>query len=206
MIQETERHNDTSFPEFDEAGVAAIRLLQGVVYEEDEATWNILLANEFELEAYFVKIGLSLVVNRSEGLAYLRQFEDEHRTGGYERLPRLFRKTPLGYEASLLCVLLREEYRRFEDEDVDNERCVVQVETLFDAWKAFFPKHGDEFKRRERLVKSFKKLHELKFVSPMANDSQSWEVKKLLKARISVEDLEDLLRQMTKSQQNEQSE
>lgn len=205
MTHQIEPHDNNILPEFDEMGVAAICLLQGVVYEQDEATWNILLTNEFELETYFLKIGLSLIVNRGEGLAYLRQFDDEYRTGGYERLPRLFRKTPLGYEPSLLCVLLRDEYRRFEDEDLDNERCVVQVDTLFDTWKAFFPKDADEFKLRERLVKSLKKLDDLKFVSVMSEEADSWEVKKLLKARVPVEDLEKLLRQMSRTEPNERS-
>ena len=77
---------------------------------------RILLNNESDLAEYFSEIGLALVIDRGEGIAYLKQFEDDERSEGYERLPRLFRKTPLGYEATLLCVLLRDEYRRFEEE------------------------------------------------------------------------------------------
>ena len=107
-------------PEFREMGIAAVRLLQGVLYAEEVSAWDALLANEVELANYFAKIGLVVVVDRGEGLAYLRQLAEDERTGGYEKLPRLFRRTPLGYDATLLCVLLRDEYRRFEDEDVDN--------------------------------------------------------------------------------------
>ena len=133
----------SELPEFRERGVAAVRLLQGVVYEDDEQTWAILLGNESDLGDYFCEIGLTLIIDRPEGIAYLRQFDDDERTGGYERLPRLFRKTPLGYEATLLCVLLRDEYRRFEEEDLDNERCIVDVESLLDVWKSFF--QGNNF-------------------------------------------------------------
>ena len=91
--------------EFRERGIAAVRLLQGVVYADDEDTWAILLDNESDLTDYFCQIGLALVIDRSEGLAYLRQFDDDERTGGYERIPRLFRRSPLGYEATLLCVI-----------------------------------------------------------------------------------------------------
>jgi hypothetical protein len=97
-------------PEFLEMGIAAVRLLQGVLYAEDIAAWDALLASEVELTNYFARIGLVVVIDRSEGLAYLKQVADEERTGGYERLPRLFRRTPLGYDATLLCVLLRDEY------------------------------------------------------------------------------------------------
>ena len=88
-------------PEFRERGIAAIRLLQGVLYEDDGEAWEILLRSESDLEDYFCQIGLSLVIDRAEGLAYLKQFDDDERTAGYERLPRLFRKTPLVYEAKI---------------------------------------------------------------------------------------------------------
>jgi hypothetical protein len=181
-----------SLPEFREAGIAAVRLLQGVVYEEDEAAWNILLANESELADYFLRIGLALVIDRGDGLAYLRQLGDDERTDGYERLPRLFRRTPLGYEATLLCALLRDEYRRFEDEDLDNQRCVVETDALVDAWKDFFPASADELQLRKRLSTNLRRLEELKFVKLFQSAPESWEVRKLLKARLPVEELENL--------------
>lgn len=179
-------------PEFRERGVAAIRLLQGVIYQDDEETWSILVSNESDLTDYFCQIGLALVIDRTEGLAYLKQFDEDERTGGYERLPRLFRKTPLGYEATILCVLLRDEYRRFEEEDLDNERCVVEVESLFDLWKSFFPADSDDVGLRRRLVTALNQLDKLKFVRNLPSDTDSWEVRKLLKARIPIEELENL--------------
>ncbi len=179
-------------PEFRERGIAAVKLLQGVVYNDDEDVWSILLNNESDLTDYFCQIGLALVIDRGEGIAYLKQFDDDERTDGYERLPRLFRKTPLGYEATLLCVLLRDEYRRFEEEDLDNERCVVETEAVFELWKTFFPGKSDEVALRKRLIAAFNQLDKLKFVRAMPSDPDLWEVRKLLKARITLEELESL--------------
>lgn len=179
-------------PEFRERGIAAVKLLQGVVYNDDEEAWSILLNNESDLSDYFCQIGLALVIDRGEGIAYLKQFDDDERTEGYERLPRLFRKTPLGYEATLLCVLLRDEYRRFEEEDLDNERCVVETEAVFELWKTFFPSESDEVPLRKRLLAAFNQLDKLKFVRAMPSDPDVWEVRKLLKARITLEELETL--------------
>ena len=176
-------------PEFRERGITAIRLLQGVVSEDDPEAWDLLLRSESDLEDYFCQIGLALVIDRAEGLAYLKQFDDDERSGGYERLPRLFRKTPLGYEATILCVLLRDEYRRFEEEDLDNERCVVAIEPLFDLWKSFFPSESDEIGLRKRLIAALNQLEKIKFVRNLQPDADSWEVRKLLKARITIEDL-----------------
>ena len=151
----------SEIPEFRERGIVAVHLLQGVIYEEQEEIWSLLLSNESDLSDYFCEIGLSLVIDRTEGMAYLRQFSDDERTGGYERLPRLFRKTPLTYKVTLLCVLLREEYRKFEEEDLDNERCVVEVDSLFELWKPCFPAESDEVTLRKQLIASLKQLENL---------------------------------------------
>ncbi|MDZ7620159.1 MAG: DUF4194 domain-containing protein [Patescibacteria group bacterium] len=192
--------NGSDLPEFHELGVPAVRLLQGVLYDDDETTWQILLANESDLTTYFARIGLALVIDRGEGLAYLGQLTDDQRTGGYERLPRLFRRTPLGYPATLLCVLLRDEYRRFEDEDLDNERCVVETAALLDAWKAFFPAASDEVQLRKKLLATLNKLEDLKFVRSAGPGDEAWEVRKLLKARLPLDALEDLRDQLMKAE------
>lgn len=179
-------------PEFRERGIAAVKLLHGAVYSDDEEGWSILLNNESDLTDYFCQIGLALVIDRGEGIAYLKPFDEDERTEGYERLPRLFRKTPLSYEATLLCVLLRDEYRRFEEEDLDNERCVVETDAVFELWKTFFPAESDEVALRRRFITAFNQLDKLKFVKAMPSERDSWEVRKLLKARITLEELESL--------------
>lgn len=184
-------------PDFDELGIPAVRLLQGVLYAEETAAWDILLARESDLATYFARIGLVLVIDRDEHLAYLRQLDDDHRTGGYERLPRLFRRAPLGYPATLLCVLLRDEYRRFEDEDLDNERCIVEVDALMDEWKQFFPSDSDEVRLRKQLLSALASLERLRFVRKFGTGGNTWEVAKLLKARLPLDELESLRAQMS---------
>lgn len=191
----------TELPEFRELGIPAVRLMQGVVYAQDQDVWDILLSYESDLTDYFARVGLVVVVDRSEGLAYLRQFGDGERVAGYERLPRLFRRTALGYDATLLCVLLRDEYRRFEDEDLENERCVVEVETLVDSWKSFFPAESDDVTLRKRLNTTLKKLEELKFVVRFESDNDEWEIRKILKARLPLDELELLRDRLLKAEQ-----
>lgn len=182
----------SDIPEFRERGIVAVNLLQGVIYEEQADLWSLLLSNESDLSEYFCEIGLTLIIDRAEGIAYLRQFGDEERTGGYERLPRLFKKTPLSYKPTLLCVLLREEYRKFEEEDLDNERCVIEVDSLFELWKSCFPANSDEVILRKQLITALNQLEKIKFVATLKEEPGSWEVRKLLKARIPIDELEHL--------------
>lgn len=59
-------------PEFREWSIAAVHLLQGVVYEDSPRVWDVMLASRSQLENYFARLGLLLVVDEPEGLAYLR--------------------------------------------------------------------------------------------------------------------------------------
>ena len=172
---------------------AAVRLLQGVVYsDESQSVWESILANISPLTEYFGKLGLLLVVDEADTMAYLRQPDDEEIPDEFQSVPRLFRRSPLGYDTSLLCVLLRDELRQFEEEDLQNERCVIAQHDLLAVWKAFFPNELDEVKLNRSLAASLRKLEELKFVKQFEKDPVSWEVRRIIKARLPLSDLEQL--------------
>ena len=178
-------------PEFREWGVAAVRLLQGAVYSDEPRTWGLVLGSRAELAEYFARLGLLLVVDEPEGLAYLRQLADDELPEGYDRLPRLFRRARLGYDETLLCVLLRDELRRFEEEDLQG-RCVVEAAALFERWREVSPARHDEVRARRELFAALARLEELGFVRKLGGGTGSWEVRRILKARLPVAELERL--------------
>ena len=182
-------------PVYKDWSVAAIRLLQGAV-GHDDPVWGTVLRYQTPLADYFARIGLTLVVDESEGLAYIRQMADDEAAGEYQDLPRLFRRTRLSYEATLLCVLLRDALRRFEEEELDDQRLVVDEVDLFDQWKSFFPTNDDEVRLRKLLEAAFRKLDSLKFVKRFGEAKRKWEVRRILKARLPVEQLEKLREQL----------
>lgn len=184
------------FPEFRDWSIPAVRLLRGAVDAEDARVWNLLLSNVSHLESYFARLGLRLVVDESEGFAYLRQLTEEEMPEGYEALPKLFRATRLSYGQTLLCVLLRDEFRRFEEEDVRNERCVVEETALLEQWKAFFPAQDDAVKRHREMSASLRKLEGLGFVRKFSDEPPAWEIRRILKARLPASKLEQLKDQL----------
>lgn len=187
-----ETANEADLPDYREWSEVAVRLLQGVIYVEDGRPWDILLRNISPLEEYFARIGLQLIIDEGEGFGFLRQLQAEDLPAEYESLPRLFRRSRLSYDATLLTVLLREELRRFEEEDVHNQRCVISGDELFDQWKSFFPKDSDEVKLRRSLATAIRTLEGLKFVRRFGKDTDDWEVRRILKARLIAADLEAL--------------
>lgn len=184
-----------NLPAYKDWSLAAVRLLQGAVYSDDGA-WDLLLRYQPPLQDYFARIGLLLVVDEPEGLAYIRQFAEDEATTEYQELPRLFRRSRLGYEATLLCVLLREQLRRFEEEDLDSHRCVVDQPELLESWKSFFPSGEDELRLQKTLDTTFRKLEALKFVSRFGDVPGAWEVRRILKARLPVSELQRLKEQL----------
>ncbi len=171
----------------------AVRLLQGVVYHDDgREMWEQLLENVSPLTEYFGKLGLLLVVNEPDAMAYLRQLDEDEIPTDYPSMPRLFRRTPLGYDATLLCVLLRDELRQYEEEDVQNERCVVSQMDLLSLWEAFFPDQTDSVRLNRSLTAALRKMEELKFVRPFEKDPPTWEIRRIIKARLPLADLERL--------------
>ncbi len=192
-------------PEFQDWSIPTVKLLQGVVYSEESRTWNLLLSNQSQLEEYFCRIGLRLIVDEPEGMAYLRQLGEEERPDGYESLPKLFRVSRLSYGQTLLCVLFREEFRRFEEEEMYNERCAVEEVTVFEQWKSFFPANDDEVKQRKKMQEALRKLSELGLVRKLNDEPPTWEIRRILKARLPASELEGLKKQLVEAAQKQQS-
>jgi hypothetical protein len=186
----THQDHESSYESW--SGVA-VRLLQGVVYHDDnEENWNALLRSVSPLTDYFSKIGLTLIVSENDGMAYLRQANIDDLAPDQGTIPKLFRRVPLGFEATLLSVLLRDELRQFEEQDLSNDRCVIAQHDLLLLWQAFFPEQTDQVRLTRTLVASLRKLEDLKFVRQFENEPPSWEVRRILKARLPLDDLERL--------------
>lgn len=192
---------NSDLPAFRDWGIPAVWLLRGAVYADDEKTWNLLLSNISSLEEYFARVGLRLIVDESEGMAYLRQLDEDELADGYDRLPKLFRTSRMSYGQSLMCVLLRDEFRRFEDDDLDNERCVVEESALLEQWNAFFA-DDDDVKRRRDMHAALRKLGKLGFVRKFSDEPPCWEVRRILKARLTAAQLEDLRNQLISAAKN----
>jgi len=192
--------SESAIPEFCDWSIAAVRLLQGVVYSDDARAWNLVLANQSQLQEYVGRLGLLLAIDEGEGFAYLRQPETDDYPEGYEDLPRLFRRSRLGYGPTLLCVLLRDALHKFEEEDVDNERCVVETSSLLDEWKAFFPPEHDEVRQSKEFAAALRKIEELSFIKKFTDDPQAWEIRRILKARLPAAELTNLKQQLTSAQ------
>jgi len=198
--------DSNEFPEYKDWSVVAIKLLQGVLYSDESISdWGMLMKSQNELQNYFARIGLILVVNDSEGYAYLRQIADDDKISDnestgvkYQNLPRLFRRSPLSYDATMLCLLLRQRLHDFDERlnNLDDERCAIEETELFEDWKKMLPGMLDEKKSKGRFDTAIKRLKEAQFLKQIGETAGQWEIRRIIKARIPLENLEHILRQL----------
>ena len=195
-------------PEYRDWSAVAVKLLQGVLYsDESKSDWGMLTKFRDELQKFFARIGLLLVVSEPEGYAFLRQLEEDDGDVKYQNLPRLFRRSRLTYEATMICILLRQRLHDFDERlsNLDDERCAIDDNELYEDWKKLIPNYPDEKKSKSRFDAAMNRLKEIQFIKQIGETPGQWEIRRIIKARLPLETLENLLRQLQEAYANNQS-
>ena len=180
----------------------AIRLLKGAVYEEEARYWNDLVkVHEPPLRRYFAQIGLDLIVNRQEGFAYLRQAPQEDMEAN--PLPRLMTRRSLTVDQSILCVLLREHLEEYTVSESASREPILTLRDIRDMVELFFRERNTQqrfLKDVKKTVEDVKKLEFLEEVNSddaiLNEDEQRYRVKRILKAFIGPDELQQLAQQI----------
>lgn len=175
---------------------AILKLLRGVIYYDDKE-WNMLLAYQPAVCQHFASIGLLTHVDEADGYAYLSQpdaADDECDIEVGTDLPRLVRRVSLGYEATLLCVLLREELLKFEACKPDLERLVLSKLQLQEAMQIFYPEQADMTRLVGRIDRVIGNVVRAGLLRRFAgeDDGELYEVKRIIKAKLSADRLVEI--------------
>jgi hypothetical protein len=176
-----------------------LKLLRGVLYYDDKE-WDTLLSYQQAINQHFTSIGLGVHVDEADGYAYLTQPDagdrDDETPGDAAptALPRLVRRVSLGYEATLLCVVLREELLKFEAHEPDLERLILSKAQLQDALQIFYPEPTDMTRLLGRIDRVIASVVRAGFLRPLNRDEDDelYEVKRILKAKLSADRLVEI--------------
>ncbi len=173
---------------------AIIKLLQGPVYVDDKNIWRELTQWPSAIQEYFGKIGMELVINEQDGFARVLQPETEEHDDN--PLPRLMKKQTLNYEATLLAVILREGLEEFDIKSDGNKFYLTQKE-IKERIELFYKEQSNKSKLWKDLSKPITALLNIGILKvnreDAANkDNNKYEVKRIIKAFISNEKLEEI--------------
>ena len=160
-----------------------ISLYKGVVYRDaDEAHWSRLLALQASVVAHFSAVGLEVCVDESEGFAFLRT---RVQPDG-EELPRLVTRRQLTYSVSLLLALLRKKMIE-ADAGGSDARLILTRDEAVDLVRVFLPAGTNEAKVTDQVTAALGKVEELGFVRRLAGHSETFEVRRILKAFVDAQ-------------------
>ncbi|TDL33749.1 DUF4194 domain-containing protein [Arthrobacter nitrophenolicus] len=178
--------SDTETRTPEELPAVVTRLFKGVLYaENDEKIWQSLLGLIPHVRDYVSVLGLDLILDESEGYAFLRSREDPDGT-----LPRLIARRTLTFNVSLLLALLRGRMLEF-DTNSSEVRLIMTEQEIADMVSVFLPETSNEAKVLDRLGTDIKKVVELGFLRRLKGQADTYEVARILKAYVDAQWLEE---------------
>lgn len=174
-----------------------IKLLQGPIIKrsEHDRDWNLLLRDRLHIDNYFSTIGATVLVEESDGYAFLRQ-KDENIDEDFEQLPRLIRRRNLSVEESFLCVILREALDEFEASDNLSDIFTMEENEIMERLRNYSAEYSDELKFKTKLHQYLNKLEDLGYIENLSkndfDNSQTeidcvYKINKIIRAIVSPE-------------------
>ncbi|MCP5502350.1 MAG: DUF4194 domain-containing protein [Leptospiraceae bacterium] len=176
---------------------AVLKLLKGVVYEEEKEIWNIIIEDREALKDYFHKIGLKVLIFESDGYAFLSQDEPEEGS----LFPLLVERRQLSYPVTLLLALLRNRFAEMEANSTD-ARLVLNKKEIKEMLVSFLPEDRNEAKRFDKIDVHINKLIDYGFLRKLKNESDRYEVKNIIKAKINADILSEILQKLEEHARN----
>jgi hypothetical protein len=171
-------------PNDNQLSIVLIALMKGVVYADDNALlWQHLLTFQARVRDYVYLLGLQLALYEDEGFAWLQNLEI---TEGDTGLPRLVPKRQLSYPVSLLLALLRRKLAE-HDSGSSEDRLILDRDDIVELLRTFLPAGANEARLVDQIDVYINKIIELGFARRLRNDPRKIEVRRILKAFIDAQ-------------------
>lgn len=167
---------------------AIVKLLKGIV-EYSDTSWNDILRYQAEIQDYISVIGLELIVKKEEGFAFLKQalLDDE-------KTIHLVTRRQLGFEVSVVLIVLRQLLDEFEMNPTDSQadEKYVTMAQIKDEVEFFLPAKFNQVKFKQDLENYIAKVIELGFLveSRQTESSETrYKIHRIIKEKITLDDL-----------------
>ncbi|MFZ3385152.1 MAG: DUF4194 domain-containing protein [Candidatus Methanoperedens sp.] len=167
-----------------------IKLLQGVIYNDEKELWDNLIKYHVPIKEYFKIIGIDVLIYETEGFAFLKQKQFDE--GPETNLPSLIEKRQLSYPVTLLCVLLVEKLIEFDATEGDSTRLIIDKDEIKEMLRIFLPEKTNEAKLIDNIDENINKLVKYGFLRKLNDTENKYEVKRILKAKVPAETLQEV--------------
>lgn len=191
-----------------------IKLLQGPLYRinANDKYWNLLIAYESNIQSYFSIMNVFVLIDKSDGYAYLSQKEESENEDQSSDLPKLIKRIPLTPEVSFICVLLREALDSFDSSQSDSSILVMSANEIKDLLSVYIKEQSDQTKFIAKLDSYLSQLVSLSFLkelipdngAPVSSLDRTFEVRRIIRAKINAEFLELYKKKLVESSTSEE--
>lgn len=171
-----------------------VALLKGIVYSHNEKLWDELIKpeNEIDIKKFFAEIFLEVIIDKSEGYAYLRQkISDDNEV----EFPKLIEKRQLNYHISLLSLLLRKHLIE-NDQDGESLKAVLTKDEIINMIKPFYRETTNEANQQKQIETAVKRLTDEGFLRKMKTDDDQYEINRIIKAFVNADVVTDSLEKL----------
>ncbi|MEY8781133.1 DUF4194 domain-containing protein [Allomuricauda sp. XS_ASV26] len=173
-----------------EYSVAIVRLLKGTVNSDDKV-WDEVLLYRKPIQEYVNVIGLELIIKENDGYAFLKQFliDDDDNTIG------LVSRKQVGFETSVLLVVLRQILEDFETNPLDfsGSEKFIDNEELINQIELFLPEKYDKVGYLKKLEDYIKRIEKLGYIKRVDSDDLNtrYRIHKIIKEKVNIDALEE---------------
>jgi hypothetical protein len=168
-----------------ELSAVVVPLMKGIVYSKpDTARWQALLTLQARIRDHVSVMGLTLIIDESEGWAFLRSQMANDDDESDDAVPRLIARRPLSFPVSLLLALLRKRLVEFDAEGADTRLILTRTE-IVDLLRLFLIDSTNEAKLVDRIDTHVNKVVELGFLKKLkisSGEEPRFEVLRILRA------------------------
>lgn len=176
---------------------AFIKLLKGPVEYIEKNTWEKLLQYKSELAVFVQQLGLTLVLDEEDGYAYVKHtISDEDDDAAVSWMQR----RSFTYDESVLLVLLRDMMAEFEVGEATSRELIKKRREIKEYAELFFKENASRVKFIRELDRLIDRAEENGFIDKMENndilDEQKFRIKKIIKARVDGEILDQFKQQL----------
>ncbi|OSY87547.1 hypothetical protein WH52_10600 [Tenacibaculum holothuriorum] len=174
----------------EEYSLAVVRLLKGTVNSSD-IVWDDVLLYRTAIQKYVNVIGLELIIKEDDGYAFLKQFniDDDDNTIG------LVSRKQVGFETSVLLVVLRQILEDFENNPTDfsGSEKFIDRDELIDQIELFLPDKYDKIGYLKDLENYIKRIEKLGYIKKVDEDDRNvrYKIHKIIKEKVNIDALEE---------------
>lgn len=173
-----------------------IKLLKGPVEYLEKSTWEKLIQYKTELIPFLQQLGLILVLDEQDGYAYVKHPANEDESGGVSWIQRRAHT----YEESVMLVLLRDMMAEFEVGEATTRELIKKRREIKEYAELFFKENASRVKMLKEIDRLIEKTEESGFLERSENhdiaDEQKFRIKKIIKAKVDSEVLEQFKQQL----------